>query len=181
MLKLTNKLDLRRGQKSVALSNLSMCYTWKNVKSSYNNNKFKISALTWSEEFKLLDGSYSTSDIPDYFEYILKKHSENVDNPSIRIYVNKIENRITFKIKSGYYLELLIPETMKLLGSTENKITKDKNGENVPHLEAVEFILVHCNLVNKNYQQHSMILYTFVPNKPFGSMLEILPTNHFFF
>ena len=180
MLKLTNKLDLRRGQKSVALSNLSMCYTWKNVKSSYNNNKFKISALTWSEEFKLLDGSYSISDILDYFEYILKKHSENVDNPSIRIYVNKIENRITFKIKSGYYLELLIPETMKLLGSTENKITKDKNGENVPHLEAVEFILVHCNLVNKNYQQHSMILYTFVPNKPFGSMLEILPTNHFF-
>ena len=181
MLKLTNKLDLRRGQKSVALSNLSMCYTWKNVKSSYNNNKFKISALTWSEEFKLLDGSYSTSDILDYFEYILKKHSENVDNPSIRIYVNKIENRITFKIKSGYYLELLIPETMKLLGSTENKITKDKNGENVPHLEAVEFILVHCNLVNNNYQQHSMILYTFVPNKPFGSMLEILPTNHIFF
>ena len=102
------------------------------MNSSYNNNKFKISAPIWSEEFKLPDGSYSISDIQDYFEYILKKHSENVDNLSIRIYVNKIENRITFKINSGYYLELLTPETMKLLGSTESKITKDKNVEIVP-------------------------------------------------
>ena len=180
MFKLTNKLDLRRGQKSVTLSNLSIYYTWKNVKSSYNNNKFKISAPTWSEKFKLPDGSYSISDIQDYFEYILKKHCGNVDNPSIRIYVNKIENRITFRIKSGYYLELLTPETMKLLGSTESKITKDKNGENVPHLEIVELVLIHCNLVKNDYQQHSRILYTFVPNKPFGSLLEISPTNHIF-
>ena len=126
MLKLTDKLDLRKGQKSVPLSNFSIYYTWKNVKSSYNNNKFKISAPTWDEELKLPDGSYSISDIQDYFEYILKKNSESVDNPSIRIYVNKIENRITFKIKSGYYLERLTPETMKLLGSTESKITKGK-------------------------------------------------------
>ena len=124
MLKLTDKLDLRRGQKTVALSNLSIYYMWKNVKSSYNNNKFKISAPTWSEEFGLQDGSYSVSDIQDYFEYILKKHSESVDNPSIRMYINKIENRIAFKIKSGYYLELLTPETMKLLGRTESKIAK---------------------------------------------------------
>ena len=176
-LKLTDKLDLRRGQKTVALSNLSIYYTWKNIKSSYNNNKFKISAPTWSEEFELPDGSYSISDIQDYFEYILKKHSESVDNPSIRIYVNKIENRITFKIKSGYYLELLILETMKLLGITESKITKD---ENVPHLEIVELLLVHCNFVNNDYQQDSRILYTFVPNKTFGSLLEISPTNHVF-
>ena len=99
VLKLTDKLDLRRGQKTIALSNLSTYYMWKNVKSSYSNNKFKISAPTWREEFELPDGSYSVSDIQDYFEYILKKHSESVDNPSIRIYVNKIENRITFKIK----------------------------------------------------------------------------------
>ena len=125
VLKLTNKLDLRRGQKTVALSKLSIYYTWKNIKSLYNNNKFKISTPTWSEEFELPDGSYSVSDIQDYFEYILKKHSESVDNASIRIYVNKIENRITFKIKSGYYFELLTPETMKLLGSGENKINKD--------------------------------------------------------
>ena len=68
-------------------------------------------------------------------EHILRKHGENIDKPSIRIYINKIENRITFKIKTGYYLKLLTLETMKLLGSTENKITKDKNGKNVPHLE----------------------------------------------
>ena len=103
VIKLNDKLDLRRGQKSIALSNLSIYYTWKNVKGSYNNNKFKICAPTWSEEFKLPDGSYSISDIHDYFEYILKKHSENINNPSIRINANKIENRITFKIKSGYY------------------------------------------------------------------------------
>ena len=123
------------------------------MKSSYNNNKFKISAPAWSEEFKLPDGSYSVSDIQDYFKHILKKHSENLDNPSIKIYVNKIEKRITYKIKSGYYLELLTPETMKLLESTESKIIKDKNGENVPHLEVVELVLVPCSLVNNDYQQ----------------------------
>ena len=123
VLNLTDKLDLRRGKKDIVLSNLSVYYTWKNIKSSYNNNKLKISTPTWSEKFELPDGSYSISDIQDYFEYILKRHSENVDNPSIKIYVNKIENRITFKIKNGYYLELLTPETMKLLESTESKIT----------------------------------------------------------
>ena len=69
---------------------------------------------------------------------------------------------------------------MKLLGSTESKITKDKNGENVPHLEIVELVLIHCNIVNNNYQWNSRILYTFVPNKPFGSLLEISPPNHIF-
>ena len=180
VLKLIDELDLRRGQKTVALSNRSIYYTWKNIKSSYNNNKFKISTPTWSEEFELTDGSYSISDIQDYFEYILKKHSESVDNPSTRIYVNKIENRITFKIKSGYYLELLTPETMKLLGGAGSKITKNKNGENVPHLEVVELVLVHCNLVNNDYQQDSRILYTFMPHKTFGSLLEISATSHVF-
>ena len=88
---------------------------------SYNNNKFKISASTWNDEFELPDGSYSVSDIQDYFEYILKKHGEDTDELSVQIYVNKIENRIIFKIKKGYSLELLTPKTMKLLGSTENK------------------------------------------------------------
>ena len=95
ILKLTNKLDLRIGEKVIALSNLSIYYTWKNIKSSYNNNKFKISAPTWNDEFELPDGSYSVSDIQDYFEYILKKHGEDIDKPSIQIYVNKIENRVT--------------------------------------------------------------------------------------
>ena len=98
----------------------------------------------------------------------------------MQIYVNKLENRVTFKIKNEYSLELLTPETMKLFGSTENKITKDKNGENVPHLEITEVVLVHCNIVNNDYQQDSRVLYTFVPSKPFGSLLEISPTNHIF-
>ena len=179
-LKLTSSLDLRIGEKVILLSNLSIYYTWKNIKSSYINNKFKICAQTSNEEFNLPDGSYSVSNIQDYFEYILKKHGENINKPPIQIYVNKIENRITFKIKNGYALELLTKETMKLLGSTENKITKDKNGENVPHLEITEVVLVHCNIVNNDYQQDSRVLYTFVPNKPFGSLLEISPTNHVF-
>ena len=88
--------------------------------------------------------------------------------------------KIEFKIENGYYLELLTPETMKLLGSAESKITKDKSGENVPHLEIVELVLVHYNLVNKDYQQDSRILYTSVPNKTFGSLLVISPTNQVF-
>ena len=85
ILKLTDKLDLRRGGKSIALSNLSIYYTWKNIKSSCNNNKFKISAPTWNDEFELSDGSYFISDIQHYFEYIIKKHNESIDNLSIRI------------------------------------------------------------------------------------------------
>ena len=180
ILKLTDKLDLRIGEKIIALSNLSIYYTWKNIKSSYNNNKFKISVPTWNDKFELPDGSYSVPDIQDYFEYILKKHEENVDKPSIQIYVTKIENRVIFKIKNGYSLELLTPETMKLLGSTKSKITKDKNGENVPHLEITEVVLVHCDIVNNDYQQDSKVLYTFLPNKRFVSLLEISPTNHIF-
>ena len=91
--------------------------------------------------------------------------------------MNKIENRVTFKIKTGYYLQLLTPETLKLLGSTKNKITNNKNGENVQHIEITEVVLVHVNNVNNDYQQDSRVLYTFVPNKPFGNLLEITPTN----
>ena len=172
IINLTEKLDLRRGEHIIALSNLSIYYTWKNIKSSYNNNKFKISAPTWNDEFELPDGSYSVSDIQDYFKYILKKHGENTNKPSVQIYVNKIENKITFKIKNGYTLELLTLEAMKLLGSTEDKITKDKNGEDALHLETAEVVLVHCSFFNNDYQQDSRVLYTFVPNKPFGSLLS---------
>ena len=152
------------GEKVIVLSNLSIYCTCKNIKRSYNNNKFKISTRTWNDEFELPDGSYSVSDNQDYFEYILEKHVEDTDEPWVQIYVNKIENRITFKIKDGYTLELLTPETMKLLGSIKNKITEDKNGENAPHLEITEVVLVHCNMVNNDYQQDSRALYTFVPN-----------------
>ena len=146
ILKLTDKLDLRRGKKIIDLSNLSIYYTCKNIKNSYNNNKFKISTPTWNDKFELPDGLHSVSDILDYFEYISKKYVENINNPSKP------------KIKIGYGLELLTPKTMKLLGSTENKITKDKNGENVPHLEITEVVLVHCNIVNNDYQLDSRVL-----------------------
>ena len=119
LLNLSDKINLRRSDQYVALSNLSIYYTWKNIIKSYKNNRFKISAPTWNEEFQLPDGSYSVSDIQDYFEYILKRHDKVIDNPSIRIYINKIENRISFGIKTGYYLELSTPETMKFLGSTK--------------------------------------------------------------
>ena len=116
VLELINKLDLRIGKNFIALSNLSVYYRWKNIKSSYNNKKFEISAPTWNDEFELPDGSYSISDIQDYFEYILKKHEKDIDKPSVQIYVNKIENSVLFKTKNGYSLELLTPETMELLG-----------------------------------------------------------------
>ena len=112
------------------------------------------------------------SDIQDYFEYIKKKHGDDIDKPSMQIYVNKIENRITFKIKNGYSLELLASKTMKLLGSTENKITKDKNGENVPNIKITEVVLVQCDIVNNDYQQDSRVLYTFVPKKTFWQLIR---------
>ena len=102
------------------------------------------------------------------------------DNPLIMIYVKKIENRITFKIKAEYYLELFTPETIKLLGSTKSKITKDENGENVPHLEINEVIIVYCNIVNNGYQEDSRVLYKFVPKKSFGQLLYISPKNFIF-
>ena len=120
-LDLTDKINLKNPNKNMALANLSICYAWKNIKSKYSNNKFKICAATWNDTFDLPDGSYSISDIQDYFEFIMKKHEALTENPPIQIYPNKIENRIVFNIKAGYKLELLSPETMKLLGSTKNR------------------------------------------------------------
>ena len=147
----------------------------ENIESSCNNNKLKISAPTWNDEFDLPDESYSISDIQDYFEYIVKKHETTTDNPPVQIYTNKTKNRIVFKIKTGSKLELLSPETMKLLGSTKKDVDQDKDGEDVPKLESVEVVLVHCNLVNNNYQQASKVLFTFVPNKQFGQLINIAP------
>ena len=95
------------------------------------------------------------------------------DNPSIKIYSNKIKKRIVFKIKNGYKLQLLTPEAMKLLGSTKDVVDKDRNSENVPKLESGEVVLVHCNLVKNDYQHASNVLFSFVPNKQFGQLLNI--------
>ena len=155
---LTEKIELRRKDKYVALSNLSTFHTWKNIKMSFKNNKTKISATIWNEEFELPDGFYSIwSDVQDYFEHILKKHGEKTVNPSIRMYINKIENGITFKITTRYHLELLTPETMKLLRSTKSKRTKIENGENVSYLDITEVVLIHSNVVINSYQQKSLV------------------------
>ena len=172
---LIDKLDLKNPNKNMALANLSTYYTWKNVKSIYNNNKFKISAPTWNDTFHLPDGSYNIPAIQNYIEYIIKKH-ETIDKVSpILVYANNISNRIVFKIKTRYKLELLSKETMKLLGSTKDIINSDKNSENVPKLENVEIVLVHCNLVNNSYQQASSVLFTFAPNKQYGLLISISP------
>ena len=103
------------------------------------------------------------------------------DNPPTKIYFNKIENRIKFKMKNEYYLDFLTPETMKLHGRPQNKITKDKNGKNVLQLKITEAILVYCNIVNNNYQQDSRVLHTFVLNKSFSQFLKTSPTTFIFF
>ena len=108
------------------------------------------------------DGSYSIADMQDYFEFIIKKYETLTENPPVQIYPNKIKNRIVFKIYTGYKLELLSPETMKLLGSTKKDLGQDKDGSK---LESAEVVLVHCNIVNNNYQQTSKVLFSFILNK----------------
>ena len=125
-LSLVDKLNLKDPNKNMALANLSIYYTWKNIKSAYNNNKFKISAPTWNDEFDLPDGSYSIADIQDYFEFIIKKHGNLAENPPVQIYPNKIKTKIVFKVKTGCKLELLSLETMNLLGSTKKMLIKVK-------------------------------------------------------
>ena len=159
VLKLTDKLDLRRGEKMLP----------------YQTLVFITHGKTWKAYI-----------IKANLKYQLKHGMINLNyqmghyNPLIRICISKIENRTTFKNKTWYYLEVLTPETMKLLGSTKNKITKEKNSENVPHFEIAKVVLVHCNLFHNNYQQDSRVLYTFVPIKPFGNLLEISPKNYIF-
>ena len=125
-LSLVDKLNLKDPNKNMVLTDLSIYYTWKNIKSAYNNNKFKISAPTWNDKLDLPDGSYSIADIQDYFEFIIKKHGNLAENPPVQIYPNKIKTRIVFKVKTGCKLELLSLETMNLLGSTKKMLIKVK-------------------------------------------------------
>ena len=152
----TEKLNLKNPSKNIALANLSIYYTWKNIKSEYNNNKFKISAPTWNDEFNLPDGSYSVYDIQDYFEYIIKKHEYIIKKHET---INRRNNVIIRKLKIYYF------------------INKNKDSEIVPRLETVEVALVHYNLVNNNYQQASKVLFTFVPNKQFAQLITITPLS----
>ena len=155
----------------MALANLCIYYTWKNIKSEYSKNKFKMLASTCNDNFDLPDGSYSI-DIQDYFGFIIKKHETLTKNSPVQIYPNKIKNSIVFKINTGYKLELLTPETMKFLGSTKKDVDKDKV---VPKLESVEVLLVHFNLVKNYYQHTSKVLLGFFRNKQFGQLISISP------
>ena len=140
------KIILKRSDKYAALSNLSIYYTWKNIKSHIKLIHLKYQRLHGIKNLNYLMG-YILYQIFNITLNISLKHGEKTDNPSIRIYVNKVENAITFKINTGHYLDLLMPESTKLLKSTKSKITKDKNGENVPHLEITEVVLVYSNIV----------------------------------
>ena len=120
-LSLVDKLNLKDPNKNMALANLSIYYTWKNIKSACNNNKCKIYVPIWTDELDLSDGSYCIADIQDYFDFIIKKHEPLNENSPVQIYPNKIKNRIVFKVKTRYKLELLSPETMRLLGSKKKR------------------------------------------------------------
>ena len=122
--------------------------------------KFKITGTAYGKDFELCDGSYSLSDIQDFFRCTIKKHETLTNKPPAKIYVNKIQNRITFKIWSGYCFELLKIETLKLLESTKQKITKEKNFENLPRLENTKVTLIHYNIVNNQYQHESKVFFT---------------------
>ena len=148
-----------------ALNNLSIYCTWKNIRKRYKNNKLKMIAWTWNYEFEL-------PDIQDYIKYI-KKHEAVTTIPLIHVYISRINNRLTFKIKDGYKLELQMPETMKSFSSTK-KLTDKTKAENIPSLDVV---LVQCNLVDNQYQQKSEKLCTFAPNKPYAYLLNVEPSN----
>ena len=172
----TDKLDLR-GNKTIALAILSIYYTWQNVKEQYENNKFKLIGLNWDEIVGLEYGSYTIADIQDYFLYTIKKHEtiRSSEESAILIYPNKIKNRIVFEIKAGYKLQMLTNETMKLLGDGPI-VDPNKNVANVPQLERVHTVLLHCNVVHNDYLQNSKLLYTFVPDNAFGQLLSVQPS-----
>ena len=150
-------------------------YIWKNIQKQYKNNKLETRAPTWINELELRNGSYFVSNIQDYIEYIIKKYETLTTIRLIQVYINRINNRLLFKVKDGYKLELQKPRTMKLFGSTKKLIDKTKNGKKIPSLEVAEVVLVHCNLVNNQYQQKSEVLYTSASNKSYGYLLNVDP------
>ena len=122
----TEKLNLKNSNKNIPLANWSIYYTWKNIKSAYNNKKIKISSPIWNDQFDLPNGSHSITDIQDYIEYIIKKHETIADSPPMQTCTNKIKNRIVFKAKISYKLKLISLETMTLRESSKKMLTKIK-------------------------------------------------------
>ena len=146
----------------MALANLNIYDTWKNINSECSNNKFNILAPTQNDTFDLPDGPYSIADIQDYFEFIIKKHEMLAKNPPVQIYPNKLKNRTVFKIKTGYKLELLTPETMKLLGSTKKKMlikTKmEKLYQNQNMLKLFQCIAISSKMITSTHQKFYLVL-----------------------
>ena len=156
---------------------MSIYCTWENIKFKYNNNKFKISGPTWSETFDLPDGSYEIQDIQDYILKMVQKHEPKIktdEESPILIDPDGVKNRLNFRIETGYESELLTKETQKLLGDGPI-IDKNKNSKNIPQLDQVEYVLLHCNIVQNNYLQNSKLLYEFVSNKTFGQLISVKP------
>ena len=157
VLNLSQGLDIRSWNKDVALQNLSIYYTRKNIRKQYKNNKLNIIAQTWNDEFELPDGSYYVSDIADYIECIIKKHETLTKIPPIYVYINRINNRLMFKTKDGYKLEFQTPEAKKLFGSTKKLIDKTKMEKYVLSLKEVEVVLIQYKLVDNRYQQKTEV------------------------
>ena len=159
----TDKLNLKTPNiKNIGLVNLSIYYTWKNIKSEYNNNKFEMSVPTWNDELDLSVRLYSVSDIQDYFEFIIKKYETVAQNLPIQIYPNKIKNRIVFKVKTGCKLELLSPKTMKLLGSTKKmliEIQMEKMYQKQNLLKLFWCIVAQSITVISKHQKYYLLLY----------------------
>ena len=172
---LRDKINLKVPHRHLALSSASLYYTWKNVTKAAGNGKFKIKTGTWEEEFELPEGSYSVADVNGYFQYIIKKHTTDTD--LLSVFVNRILNRVAFKMKSGVSLELMNDATKRFLGSSKSVITGEINGDLVPKVETVQTVLIHCNLVNNDYQHDSRVLYAFVPDKSFGQLLSTSPSD----
>ena len=173
-LTLANKLNLKDPSKNMALANLSIYSIWKNIKSAYNSNNFKISPSTWNDKFDLPDGSYSTSDTQDYFRFIIKKNETLTENAPVQIYTNKIKNRILLKKKNRIQIRIFIFRNNEIIKHNKH-VDQDKDGEDVSKLESFEIALVYCNLVKNNYKQASTVLFTFVPNKQFDQLINISP------
>ena len=136
VLDLSERLDLRSSDKYIDRQNLSIYYTWKNIRKQYKDNKIKIITPTWNEEFELPDGSYSVSGIEDYIKYIIKKYETLTTIAPIHVHFNRTNNRLVFKIKDGYKLELQTRETTKLFGST-NKKKKKKKKKQIKKMEKI--------------------------------------------
>ena len=154
-LNLTQRLGLRSSSNYVALQNSPIYYTCKNIRQRFNNNKLRIKAPTWNNEFELPDVSISVSKSQDCIEYIIAIYETLSTNHPIHSYINRINNKLVFKIKDWYKLQLQTPETIKSFGSTTKMAEKTKNGENGQSLEVVEEDLVQFELLDNQYQQNS--------------------------